>query len=223
VEDIVNAMERLSQPLSRAELAVDAIRKGILGGVFTPGQQLVERTLAAQLGVSKTPIREALRSLENSGLLESHPTRGVVVRRVDAKLVENLYEFRLLLEPTAVRLAVPHHSPDLLQHAHTTLKSARQRGGQHDLSELSQLNRTFHELLYQPCPNDLIKTGLSGMRDQLTLVAASGWRAQPSWEFERREHLAILEAVKAGDADKASKLTYDHIQSAWSRLLSTVG
>lgn len=218
----MNALERLSQPLSRAELAVDAIRKAILGGAFQPGQQLVERTLAAQLGVSKTPIREALRSLESSGLLESHPTRGVVVRRVDGKLVEDLYEFRLLLEPTAVRLAVPSHDPALLHQAQSILENARKRAGQHDLSELSQLNRTFHELLYQTCPNELIKSGLRGMRDQLTLIAASGWRAEPSWEFERREHLAIFEAVKNGKADEASALTHDHIESAWRRLLSAV-
>lgn len=219
----VTGLQRMSQPPSRAELAVDAIRKAILGGVFPPGQQLVERTLAAQLGVSKTPIREALRSLENSGLLDSHPSRGVIVRRVDAKLVEDLYAYRLLLEPTAVRLAIPHQDPALLRRAQKTLETARDRGGQRDLSGLSQLNRTFHELLYERCPNDLIASGLSGMRDQLTLVAAAGWRTEPTWDLERGEHLAIMEAVTNGDADEAARLTHEHIESAWARLLSTIG
>lgn len=219
----MEGLERLSQPSSRADLAIDAIRTAILGGVLAPGEQLVERTLAAQLGVSKTPIREALRSLENSGLLESHPSRGVVVRRVDAKLVENLYEFRLLVEPTAVRLSVPHQDPAQLRKARKALEAGRRLGGQREFSDLSRLNRAFHELLYEACPNDLLKSGLSGMRDQLTLVAASGWRAEPSWDLEGQEHLAILEAVSNGEADKAGELTHEHVQSAWARLLTAIG
>lgn len=213
---------QMSQPLSRADLAVDAIRAAILGGVIAPGQQLVERTLAAKLGVSKTPVREALRSLESSGLLESHPVRGVVVRRVDAKLVEDLYDFRLLVEPTAVQLSVPHQDVARLQQARRTLDEAHRLGEQEDLPELSSINRSFHEMLYERCPNDLLKSGLNGIRDQLALVAASGWRAEPSWDLERQEHLEILEAAADGKADRAGKLTHRHIARARARLLATV-
>ncbi len=213
---------QLSQPLSRADLAVDAIRAAILGGVIAPGEQLVERTLAAKLGVSKTPVREALRSLESSGLLESHPVRGVVVRRVDAKLVADLYEFRLLVEPTAVKLAVPHHDARLIERVRATLSEAHRLGEQQDLPELSGINRSFHEMLYERCPNELLRSGLDGMRDQLALVAASGWRAEPSWDLERQEHLEILEAVAAHGADLAGKLTYLHIEHARARLLATM-
>lgn len=218
----MSGLTRLSQPLSRADLAIDAIRKAILGGVFAPGDQLVERTLADRLGVSKTPIREALRSLVSSGLLESHPVRGVVVRRVSAKLVADLYEFRLLVEPTAVQLAVPNRDAALVKQARRTLDKAQRLGGQHDLPELSSINRSFHEMLYDRCPNDLLKSGLNDIRDQLALVAAAGWRAEPSWEFERQEHLEVLEAVAEGDAARAGKLTHGHIDGAWTRLLATI-
>lgn len=219
----MESLEQLPRPLSRANLAIDAIRKAILAGTFAPGQPLVERTLAAQLGVSKTPIREALRSLENNGLVQSHPSRGMVVRHVNPELVEKLYEFRLLLEPTAVRLSVPHQTRAPLQQARKTLEAGRRLGDQHVLSELSRLNRTFHELLYEPCPNDLLRSALSVMSDQLALVAASGWRAKPTWELEGRQHEAILEAVVEGDADKAGELTHEHITSARSRLLAAFG
>lgn len=218
----MNGMERIPVPQSRADLAINAIRTAILSGVLNPGQQLVERTLAAQLGVSKTPIREAIRFLQNTGLVESHPTRGVIVRRVDARLVENLYEFRLLVEPTAVRLSVPHHTKDSLRRIRETLESAHELGDQHDLPELTKRNRTFHELLYEPCPNDLLRVRLSGMRDELALVASSGWRAKPSWDLEAQEHLAILEAIEDGKEILAGELTHNHIESAWSRLLTTI-
>lgn len=216
-------LSRLSEPVSRTDLVIDAIRKAILGGVLAPGAQLVERTIAAQLGVSKTPVREALRSLEASGLLESYPSRGVVVRQADAKLVEDLYEFRLLLEPDAVRIAVPHHDPELLQQLQHKLELGRQLGERQDLTELSRVNRSFHEGLYERCQNELIKSALDGMRDQLAFVAAAGWRAKSSWDAEWQEHAEILRAVVDGDAARASELTHAHIDSAWTRLLAAIG
>lgn len=219
-------MERLtplSQPISRMDLVTDAIRKAILGGVLAPGEQLVERVIADQLGVSKTPVREALRSLEASGLLEAYPSRGVVVRQADAKLVEDLYEYRLLLEPAAVRMAVPHRDPADLKQLEAKLDLGRQLGEEQNLTELSRLNRSFHEGLYERCQNELLKSALDGMGDQLAFVAAAGWRANSSWDTERCEHAEILQAVLAGDAVKAGELTYAHIESAWARLLAAIG
>lgn len=216
-------LSRLSEPISRMDLVTDAIRKAILGGVLAPGEQLVERVLADQLGVSKTPVREALRSLEASGLLESYPSRGVVVRQANAKLVEDLYEYRLLLEPAAVRMAVPHQDPAALKQLQKKLDLGQQLGEEQNLSELSRLNRSFHEGLYEECSNELLKSALDGMGDQLAFVAAAGWRAKSSWETERREHAEILQAVMDGDGDKAGELTYAHIESAWTRLLAAIG
>lgn len=216
-------LSRLSEPISRMDMVTDAIRKAILGGVLAPGEQLVERVLADQLGVSKTPVREALRSLEASGLLESYPSRGVVVRQANAKLVEDLYEYRLLLEPAAVRMAVPHQDPGVLMKLQKKLDLGQQLGEENNLSELSRLNRSFHEGLYEECHNELLKSALDGMGDQLAFVAAAGWRANSSWDTERREHAEILQAVIDGDAVKAGELTYSHIESAWTRLLAAIG
>lgn len=219
----MDILSPLSVPVSRTDLVIDALRKAILGGVLAPGEPLVERVLAAKLGVSKTPVREALRSLEASGLLESYPSRGVVVRQVNAKLVEDLYEFRLLLEPDAVRLAVPYQDPAILAQLQQKLDLGRQLGEQGDLTELSRINRSFHEGLYVRSRNRLLKSALDGMRDQLAFVAAAGWRAKSSWEAERLEHAEILRAVVDGDAARAGELTHAHIESAWTRLLAAIG
>lgn len=210
-------------PQSRTELAIEAIRKAILSGAIAPGEQLVERSLAEQLGVSKTPIREALRYLQTSGLVESHPLRGMVVRRADATLVKNLYEFRLLIEPTAVQLAVAHTETSVLRRAHQALDAADSLGDTGDFSGLSDLNRTFHELMYERCPNQILRSRLDALRDELTLLASSGWRADPSWRMEAGEHRRILAAVEEGDADKARLLTHAHIESAWHRLSASIG
>lgn len=146
-----------------------------------------------------------------------------MVRQADAKLVEDLYEYRLLLEPAAVRMAVPHQDPAVLKQLQEKLDRGQQLGEEHNLSELSRLNRSFHEGLYEECQNELLKSALDGMGDQLAFVAAAGWRASSSWDTERREHAEILQAVIDGNAVKAGELTYAHIESAWTRLLAAIG
>ncbi len=196
-----------------------ALREALLSGAFAPGDQLREGEIAQQLGVSKTPVREALSSLRAKGLVKSSPTRGIVVIQIDVDTVKQLYEVRALLEPDAVRRAVPLADDKLLAKATRLLDQARTHGERQDFNALSQSNRDFHELLYERCQNVEMQRILNDMRDQFQFVAANGWRgASPSWELERTEHLAILDAVANGDADSAAELSRDHLERASLRL-----
>src|ERR1700722_10124972 len=96
------AMSSVTVP-SRTEAVLDAVRHAILTGRLSPGQSLVETELAAQLGVSKTPVREALKTLAGAGLVTMSPYKGASVRTVDDALAHSVYDIRLLLEPEAVR------------------------------------------------------------------------------------------------------------------------
>lgn len=196
-----------------------AIRDAILSGTLKPGDALVERELAQRLGVSKTPVREALQTLENTGLVTTDGSRGLAVRRVDRNLVSSLYELRLLLEPAAVRISAGLHTEHDLAQAQELLDAGVAHGAKRNFAALSQANRSFHELMYRPCPNELFRPILDGMRDQLGLVASAGWRQEPSWDLEREEHLTILEAVVAGDAARAEEVTRQHIGGALQRLV----
>src|ERR1700728_227476 len=91
---------------SRTEAVLDAIKRAILSGELTQGQPLVETDLADRLGVSKTPVREALKTLAGAGLVTMSPYKGAAVRVVDADAARAIYDLRLLLEPEAVRRAV---------------------------------------------------------------------------------------------------------------------
>src|SRR5579859_4582023 len=93
---------------SRTEAVLDALKHAILTGRLPPGQALVENELAAQLGVSKTPVREALKTLAGAGLVTMSPYKGATVRTVDDALARSVYDIRLLLEPEAVRRAVAY-------------------------------------------------------------------------------------------------------------------
>ncbi|MGI8867658.1 MAG: GntR family transcriptional regulator, partial [Mycobacteriales bacterium] len=185
---------------SRSDDVYVALREALLGGEFTPGEQMREGEIAAQLGVSKTPVREALSSLRARGLLEASATRGIRVATLNQDTVQWLYEVRALLEPEAMLHAGPHIDQKLTTQAHRLLTDAQRLAERRDFKALSKANRDFHELLYQRCENAELRRILNEMRDQMQFAAASGWRGtSPSWDLEHTEHLAILTAIEDGD------------------------
>ncbi|GAA2454034.1 GntR family transcriptional regulator [Streptomyces sp. NPDC051041] len=193
---------------SRTQFVLEEIKRRILTGQLTPGQALVETELAAQFGVSKTPVREALKTLAGTGLVMMSQYKGVTVRMVDADMAREVYDVRLLLEPEALRRAVRRGAS--LEAARDALTRADQAA---DTAERSLANREFHRALYLPCGNPLLGRMLDQVRDQAALVSAVAWAAEPSWEREASEHREILRLALAGDADGAAGALHAHIAS----------
>ena len=202
---------------SRTVAVLDAIKHAILTGELKPGQSLVETDLAATLGVSKTPVREALKTLAGAGLVTMSPYRGAVVRMVDDEHARHIYDLRLLLEPEALGRAIT------AGHDWRAARDALQRAASAaDQADRSLANRDFHRELYAGCANPLLTGVLDDLRDQTALVSAAAWRHEPaqqtakqtpSWEREADEHLAVLSAAEAGDARLAAGLLRAHIES----------
>jgi len=202
---------------SRTVAVLDAIKHAILSGELRPGQGLVEADLAAVLGVSKTPVREALKTLAGTGLVTMSPYKGATVRAVDDDLVRSIYDLRLLLEPEAVRRAVERRADwEAARHA---LQRSRQAA---DWADRSLANRDFHQGLYLGCGNTLLVSALDDLRDQTALVSAAAWQRTQTWREEAAEHDAILAAAIAGDATSASSLLKTHIESFLTRNFPTL-
>jgi DNA-binding GntR family transcriptional regulator len=207
------SLSRSGAPPSRTEAVLDAIKHGILTGDYKPGQALVETELAEFLGVSKTPVREALKTLAGSGLVEMLPYKGAAVREVDRDLARAVYDMRLLLEPVAAGRATL--AGVSLAAAHAALDAA---DAARDAADRSLANRAFHRTLYAGCGNALLVKTLDQLRDQTALVSSVAWSARPwSWEQEAREHREILAAAEAGDAELVRALTRAHISSFLAR------
>ncbi|WP_236579716.1 GntR family transcriptional regulator [Streptomyces sp. HM190] len=193
---------------SRTQFVLEGIKHRILTGRLTPGQALVETELAAQFGVSKTPVREALKTLAGTGLVVMSQYKGVTVRMVDADMAREVYDVRLLLEPEALRRSVRRGASwDAASDALTRADEAT------DTAERSLANREFHRALYVPCGNPLLGRMLDEVRDQAALVSAVAWAADPSWEREAAEHREILRLALDGDADGAAAALHAHIAS----------
>ncbi|MEV8394087.1 MULTISPECIES: GntR family transcriptional regulator [unclassified Streptomyces] len=193
---------------SRTQYVLEAIKHGILTGGLSPGQPLVETELAARFGVSKTPVREALKTLAGTGLVVMSQFKGVTVRTVDAAMAHEVYDVRLLLEPEALRRSLTRRAS--LEPAREALVKADEAA---DRAERSLANREFHRALYLPCGNPLLARMLDEVRDQAALVSTVAWAAVPSWEQEAGEHREILRLALAGDAEGAARALHDHIAS----------
>lgn len=209
--------EREAPPASRTDFVLDSIKSAILSGELRPGQALVEAELAAGLVVSKTPVREALKTLAGSGLVVMSPYKGASVRIVDAELARSVYEIRTLLEPEAVRHAVQRGAG--LAEAAGALADAERAAQDPDQAGMSLINRRFHRALYAGCGNPLMIRILDDLRDQTALITVAGWGIRPTWTAEISEHRGVLAAAQTGDADRAAELMREHIATFAERVI----
>ncbi|HEX6352794.1 GntR family transcriptional regulator [Actinophytocola sp.] len=199
---------------SRTAHVLEAIKAGILNGQFKPGAALVENDLAGQYGVSKTPVREALKTLESSGLVVIRPYTGTTVRELTEQDALAIYDMRLLLEPEALKRSVAAGSDFAAAE-----EALRRAALAEDASTRSTANRDFHRGLYAGCGNPLLTSTLDALRDQTALVSASSWAREASWEEEAAEHAAVLAQVRAGNGAEAADLLRRHIDGFVTRHL----
>jgi DNA-binding GntR family transcriptional regulator len=209
---------------SRTEAVLEAVKHAILAGELKPGQSLVETELAQLLGVSKTPVREALKTLAGAGLVTMSPYRGATVREIDRATAAAIYDLRLLVEPEAVGRAVRAAAaapaagpPAAAGHWAQAAAALDASAAANDQAQRSLANRDFHRALYLGCGNSLIVKVLDDLRDQTALVSALSWQQAPSWDQEAAQHRAILAAAQAGDAERATGLLREHIAGFTAR------
>lgn len=212
-------MKPLPEVVPRTQLVYEEIRRAILEGRLAPGQQIVERSLADLLAVSKTPVREALKQLAVTGLVEQAPSRGMRVRVVNETLVHAVQGARAMIEPPAVGLACPRRNDALIDAAAEALSQASDAAEDGNLASVALANRTFHQTLYSGCQNPVIRQVLDGLQDQTAFISTVGWMSRRTWEEEAVEHEAILTAFADGDAGTATELMKAHIGSYVTRIV----
>lgn len=206
----------LGRVSSRSDLIASTLREMIVAGRFEPGETLVERHLATMLGVSKTPVREALIALASTGLVEVSRNRGVVVRRPRAEDMWKVFELRVLLEPWAIGRATEVGRDAAVASAQVQFDESVRLLDADDRPGLRAANRRFHRALYSGCDNDLVVAQLDRLQDLVSVGLRLLWEssAWPVWRMEHEEHRAMLDAVRDGDADLATRRARDHIEGA---------
>jgi len=218
VHDQAVGLPPLGRSTTRSDLVAASIKAAILDGRLRPDELLVERKLADQLGVSKTPVREALIALTSSGLLTPTRNRGVAVRRMRPEDVQHVYEMRLLVEPWAAGRVAASGTFDAAE-ARRALEDATRFVEVDDHAGLSLANRRFHRTIYSTCSNELVVRSLDDLQDLTALGTVSLlWEQWPTWRAELEEHHELLAAVQERRAADAEELMRSHIQRSITRL-----
>lgn len=196
-----------------ADQAYEAIKSAILSLKLEPGRRLVERTLAEQLRVSKSPVRDALHRLAGEGLVVQTPYAGMVVCRFDPSFVDELYEVREVLEAMAVSLAIPHLTDSDVDDAEDSFNRAGDAIERDDRVTLGRASDDFHAIFHRRAENRALQTILAGMRDKVRIVTSINWQARSAnmWEAHR-QHVEIFKLSMEGDATSAAALMQSHVR-----------
>jgi DNA-binding GntR family transcriptional regulator len=194
---------------STPDVLAERIREAVADGSLTPGQQLQQEDLSALFGVSRSPLREALRQLEGEGLIVYQPNRGATVATLTRDDVRQIYEIRKILESAAIRLAVPNIDDSVLARAKVAVARMRDAA---DGRPWANAHWEFHATLYaaaeRPMLVDLIvrhHVRLERLPDPATLMR----RVR---KLSPADHRALLDACAAHDADAAAARTVEHLQ-----------
>ncbi len=190
----------------------ETLRNDVQTGRYNPGDRITEQEVAARLGVSRTPVREALRRLESEGLVVSLPWRGVVVAELDRSQVLELYAMREVLEGTAARFAAQHADDAEIDVMRDILSRQADAGDDGDLA--ARINRDLHEAIYDAARNRYLLATLHGLRNALALLKGTTFAATGRPDAALSEHRAIVNAIAKRDGDKAERAARRHIANA---------
>lgn len=187
------------------------LRDAILNGTLPGGTRLIQAEIAAQLEVSITPVREALRDLAGEGIVEFDPHRGFRVRSLDLSEVQELYELRIALEPLMVRRMINSVSDQALANAERLLHRMRRTK---DNVTWSELNRQFHALFAEADKDSRLALFLSGLRDSASPYVSLSLGASAERRTESdAEHAQLIERYRARDDEAAIRLTVQHLNT----------
>lgn len=210
---------------TKSDFAYALVRTKILTSEYGPGTVLNQATLARDLGISTTPLREALRRLKSEGFVELDAHRDARVTDLSAEEARDLLEMRRALDPLATSLAAERRSKSDIAAMRAAFAQLRPLPDRPDIADLVA-HREFHRAIYTASHNDLLITTLDGLwdkADRYRIVGLRQKRDQPERDETVAEHRTMLEAVIAGDSELAAKVMREHIRSSLgSKALSTL-
>ncbi|MBF8184278.1 GntR family transcriptional regulator [Nonomuraea sp. K274] len=201
---------------TKGDFAYDALRNRILSHEYRPGTVLNQAMLARDLGISTTPLREALRRLKSEGLVELDAHRDARVTELSAEEARDLLEMRRALDPLAASLAAERRSSADMDAMRTAFAGLKPLSNQPEVVDLVA-HRRFHRAIYVASHNELLINTLDGLwdkADRYRLVGLEEKRDQARRDETSAEHQAMLDAVVAGDSATAAEVMRGHIRSS---------
>ena len=205
--------------VSLSDQVFEHLESNILSGKYQRGDIITELQLCSELGVSRTPIREALRRLFQEHLIEDTP-RGTMVLRITPKDFKDMSEIRLRIEDLAVRGFIEHGDADSLKALNEAVDFQEFYLARGDIDQLKALDGRFHEIIYSGCGSMILRDTLSPLHKKIQQYRRNALRTPERAALSVREHREILQAIQQRDADLAAARMKNHIENALQRGLT---
>ena len=195
------------------------LREDILSGKYKENDELKEVAIGEELGVSRTPVREAFRQLELEGLIQIVPNKGAYVTGITEKDVRDIYMIRSLLEGLCARWATEHITPEQMAEMEENIFLSKFHAEKGHYEQLAQLDNRFHEIMYEACNSKMLEHPLRDFHEYVLRVRKRTLSEKNRGTKSNEEHEQIMEAIKAGDADRAQALANSHMINAYNNMV----
>lgn len=204
------------------ELVCENIRQAIIDGTFSPGERLMEIQLADEMGVSRTPVREAIRKLELEGFVVMIPRRGTYVADISIRDITEIYEIRTCLDVLSAGLAAERITDEELEALNRLLVEIGQYIAENDMEKIVEADTAFHDILYQASRNERLRSIINNLREQLTGIRGRSMSYPGRLVETMDEHRALVDSIAARDVERAQNAARVHIENAEHTLMKSL-
>lgn len=216
----------MNEYLPLRDVVFHTLRQAILRGELEPGERLMEVKLANKLGVSRTPIREAIRKLELEGLVLMIPRRGAVVAEITEKSLRDVLEVRKALEELAVKLACEKIKPEEIEELRQAADEFERTLKCQDVTAFAEADVKFHDIIYRVTDNMRLIQLLYNLREQMYRYRVEYLKRNEAHDSLLREHKELVDAIAVGDTEWATRMICEHLDNqvvAVSNTIRTTG
>ena len=204
------------------DVVFNTLRRAILRGELKPGERLMEIQLANKLGVSRTPIREAIRKLELEGLVLMIPRKGAEVAEITEKNLRDVLEVRCALEELAVQLACDRIERNRIRELHAAAAHFRDILDSDDITQIAAADEAFHDVIFKATGNERLIQLLNNLREQMYRYRIEYLKKKECYPQLLKEHATIMKAIEEHDKEKATRITGQHINNQVDTVVDTI-
>ncbi|MBP3815742.1 MAG: GntR family transcriptional regulator [Firmicutes bacterium] len=208
------------RPKSLADQVYERLEESILNGEYSPGDILTEKQLSVELGVSRTPIREALSRLEYDSLVKE-TSQGTEVRGINEDDVKDLYDVKKNLETLAVKKAVENMTEEDIKALRDVVDQQIYFAGKGDTEKVRNLDTEFHDIIYGRCGSVTFEKILSGVHHKLKKYRRNSLKSKKRIKASVIEHEEILKAIEERNAKEAQRLMTKHLENAYKSVIAS--
>jgi DNA-binding GntR family transcriptional regulator len=201
------------------EMVFESLREAIILGRLKPGERLMEIQLAEEMGVSRTPVREAIRKLELEGFVVMVPRKGAYVAGVSIKDIADVFEVRSALEGLAAGLASERITEEEMEELE---KAILQISGEEDILTVVKGDSLFHEIIYKASRNQRLTQIITHLQEQINRFRLTSLSVPGRLKIAVGEHKKIVEAITSRNVDLANRLASEHMENAEQNLLNAI-